>query len=274
MAVIVTAKGHRFDRSIPEPLPAHRMLSRVSLNLPSVVDLRSWCGPIKNQGAEGSCTGNSSASAGEWIFRKYAKFWLPKGAPPNPQFSAQYTYEWELITDGNFPSDAGSDGETACEVAILKGFCPLALDPYVAGQITQPTAAQDAAAGLYRMGAYHGLTGSQVMQSVLGDPVPWPVLVGFTVYDSLESDEVAATGIYNPNVSTESVLGGHEVLAVGYDLGAIPTLRPAACPPAFLIQNSWSDSWGLKGFFWMVTSVIDAADGSTDLKITHAGGKW
>lgn len=59
---------------------------------------------------------------------------------------------------------------------------------------------------------------------------------------------------------------------VGYDVGAIPTLRPAGCPPAALIQNSWGIGWGLSGFFWMAINVLDALD--TDLKIVHSGGPW
>jgi C1A family cysteine protease len=85
---------------------------------------------------------------------------------------------------------------------------------------------------------------------------------------------VANTGIYNPNINTEQVIGGHEPLIVGYDIGTNPTLRPAGCPPAMLVQNSWGTGWGWNGsgFFWMVIPVIDEAD--TDLKVLHLGPPW
>jgi C1A family cysteine protease len=265
MAVIITPNGHRFDRIQPPPMAPHRMLTMVSPDLPDVVDLRVHCGPLKNQGNEGSCTGHADTENGEWIFRAYHG--------KQPIFSPQYTYEKELLYDGNFPNDSGSDGETACIVAIASGFCELSLDPYVAGQIEQPTADQDTNAAQWKLGAYHGLTGSAVAKSVLGDPVPWPVLMGFTVYSSFESDATAQTGIYNPDPSTESVLGGHEVLVVGYDFGATPTLRPAACPPAFLVMNSWGPwGWNNSGFFWATEAVLN--DPQTDLKICHSGGPW
>ena len=264
--LLVSAGGRRYGRHQPPPLPAHRMFTRVALNLAPVVDLRAWSGAVKDQGNEGSCTAHADCSAFEWINRKFHPEWGTLTVTP------QYTYAKELQANGNFPDDDGSDGQTACEVAILSGFCEASLCPYVAGDISNPTPAMDSNAALHRLGAYHGLQGSAVAQSVLGDNTPWPILIGFDVAESFESDQVAATGVYSPSPG-ESVVGGHEVLAIGYDLGAEATLRPAGSPPAFLIQNSWGTAWGWEGgYFWMDRRVLDAA--STDLKIVHSGGPW
>ena len=249
-------------RKIPAPLPAHRMLSRVSPSLPPSVDLTKWAGPIKDQGQLGSCTGHAFSSAMEWIFRKYHN--------KQPVLSPLYLYSKELILDGNFPADDGSDGVTGSNVTIANGCCEDSLYPDSGGHILKPTASQDANAGLYRMGAYHGLTGSQVALSVLGDPVPWPVEMGFSIDDNFQSDEVAKTGIYVP--SGKNTGDGHEVLLLGYDVGATPTIRPASCPPAVKVQNSWTDMWGEKGYFWCAISVLDAKD--TDLKVVHSGSPW
>jgi C1A family cysteine protease len=40
---------------------------------------------------------------------------------------------------------------------------------------------------------------------------------------------------------TENVLGGHAVLAVGYD----------DSKSAVLVRNSWGSGWGLNGYFWL-----------------------
>lgn len=264
MSVIISPKGHRYDRVKPPPLPPQRMIRRWLPGLSLVVDLRKWCGPIKDQGAEGACTAHAGTSASEWIHRKYLS--------SAPIFSPQYTYAKELIAQGNFPNDEGSDGETLCETLIVNGCCELSLYPYVAGQILMPTPAQDADAAQFRLGAYHGLANSAVAQSVLADPVPWPVDIGFDVYSSFESNETAETGIMTVPVAGEQLLGGHETLIVGCDLAAAPTIRPAACPPAFLVQNSWGTDWGIGGFFWMPVPILDAAD--TDLKIAHSGAPW
>lgn len=254
----------KYGRIAHPPLPAHMMLSRTAVNLPPVVDLRPWVVGIKDQGDEGSCTAHAGVSAREWITKKYFG--------QSVVLSPQYLYAFELKAQGDFPHDEGSDGETCCEQIIAQGICPIELYPYVAGEILYPTPEQIAAARPYKLGAYHGLQGSQTAQSVLGDPTPWPILVGFTVYESFESDSVAATGVYCPKPS-EKVLGGHETLCVGCDLGLTPTLRPPSAGPSFLIQNSYGTSWGWEhGFFWMDRSVFDAPD--TDLKIVHSGHPW
>jgi C1A family cysteine protease len=253
-----------WGRNVPDPLPDHRMLNRTTVGLPQVVDLREWDGPIKDQFNLSSCTGHAFSSSMEWIFRKY----LGK----QPVLSPLYLYAKELQLDGNFPNDDGSDGVTGCNVSIANGCCEDSLYPDASQTIQNPTSAMDQNASQYRMGAYHGLVGSQTALSVVGDPVPWPVQIGFTVYASFESDEVAASGIYNPQPG-ESVVGGHEVKVSGCDLGVTPTLRPEGCGPAFLIQNSWGAwGWNNSGYFWMPVSVLDAPD--TDLKIIHSGSPW
>jgi hypothetical protein len=141
--------NRRYGRHKPEPLPVSMMITREKVTQ-TVVDLRKWCGPIKDQGQEGSCTAHSGTSGGEWVYRKY----LDK----QPIFSPAYLYAKELQANGNFPNDDGSDGTTLCQMIIANGLCPESDDPYVAGDIVAPTAAQDAdAAQNKQMGAYHGL---------------------------------------------------------------------------------------------------------------------
>jgi C1A family cysteine protease len=260
--------GHVFNRKVPAPLPIHMMLSRTvnSITLQQVVDLREWMGPLKNQLAEGSCTGHAGTECVEWMDRKYYK--------NENVFSPQYTYAKELIANGDFPQDNGSDGTTLCETTIQCGVCELSLYPYVQGQITMPTAAQDANAAKHKMTAYHGVGSSAIALSVLGDKTPWPLAIGFNVPASFESQQVSNTGVMLPFKPGEQSIGGHEVAATcGYDIGAVPTLRPQGCPPALLIQNSWGSGWGWKGLglFWMPLTVVDASD--TDIKVFHPG-KW
>ena len=44
----------------------------------------------------------------------------------------------------------------------------------------------------------------------------------------------------------DKILGGHAVVACGYDDGR----------QAFLIRNSWGSDWGIKGYFYMPYNFI------------------
>lgn len=253
-----------YDRLTPPPLAAHRVLELRGTPRFLTMDLSADCGPIKDQGAEGACTAHAGAEACEWIFRRYFS--------KTPIFSPQYTYAQELIATGDFPNDVGSDGVTLCGTLITRGCCEEALYPYKPGNIARPDAAQDANAAKWRLGAYHGLSGSETALSVLADPTPWPVLIGFLVYPSFESDETAETGVMPLPGPGATPLGGHEVMMIGYDVEVNPVLRPAGSPPAAYVQNSWGAGWGLGGRFWMPLAVLNAPE--TDLKIAHSGRPW
>ena len=69
----------------------------------------------------------------------------------------------------------------------------------------------------------------------------YPFVFGFTVYESFESASVAQTGVVPMPATGEAVLGGHCVVAVGYD----DTKRQ------FTIRNSWGTGWGLNGYCLM-----------------------
>ena len=81
-------------------------------------------------------------------------------------------------------------------------------------------------------------------------------MFGFTVYESFESDQVAKTGVVPfPNLQTEQVLGGHAVLAVGYDDGQ----------QRFIVRNSWGPNWGMKGYFTLPYPYLLQGTLSSDL---------
>ena len=52
---------------------------------------------------------------------------------------------------------------------------------------------------------------------------------------SFESEEVAHTGVAQMPETDETSLGGHAVMAAGYDDGS----------ERFLVRNSWGAGWGL-----------------------------
>jgi C1A family cysteine protease len=69
----------------------------------------------------------------------------------------------------------------------------------------------------------------------------YPFVFGFSVYEAFESEDVARTGKLNLPKRGEKQLGGHAVMAVGYD----DSTKRA------LVRNSWGRNWGTKGYFTM-----------------------
>ena len=81
-----------------------------------------------------------------------------------------------------------------------------------------------------------------------------PFVFGFIVYESFESDTVAKTGIMPMPEQGEKELGGHAVMAVGFD----------SEKKVFIIRNSWGDNWGDNGYFYMPYEFILNSNNCSD----------
>ena len=80
-------------------------------------------------------------------------------------------------------------------------------------------------------------------------------MFGFSVYDSFESTQVAKTGVVPMPATGEKQIGGHAVLAVGYD----------DTQQRFIVRNSWGRGWGMRGYFTMPYAYLSDSNLSDDL---------
>jgi len=201
--------------------------------LPAKIDLRPHCPAVYDQGQLGSCTGNAWAGMVEFLFLKQG---LTDFTP-----SRLFIYYNERVLDGDVPQDAGASISDGANVVGKEGCPNEDLWPY---DITK-FAAQPPQ-NVYQDGLKHlAFNVQQVhqdltsMKEVLASGLP--IVVGFTVYQSFESDQVTETGIVPMPGHHEQVLGGHAVLVVGYD----------DSQSRFIVRNSWGTQWGLQGYFLM-----------------------
>ena len=76
-------------------------------------------------------------------------------------------------------------------------------------------------------------------------------MFGFVVYDSIE--QAAEDGCIPFPGERDRTVGGHAVLAVGYDDGLEVTNQVGGetTKGAVLIRNSWGSDWGEKGYGWL-----------------------
>lgn len=234
-------------------LPDHRDLVRevapeTLANLPASVDLSTdpAMPPVYDQQQIGSCTANGIAAAVEYEMRKQK---LTDFMP-----SRLFIYYNERAMEGSVGSDSGAQIRDGVKSVATQGVCPEDEWPYDG----DPANPEDGSwpAG-HRAGqkpttaCYSVASGTEAVQyervpqdvahikAALASGVP--VIFGFSVYDSFESQEVAESGEVPMPAPGEAQLGGHCVLAVGYD----------DATKRFKVRNSWGTGWGKAGYCTM-----------------------
>jgi C1A family cysteine protease len=220
--------------------------------LPAKIDLSPQCSPIVNQGRIGSCTGNALAGAFEFLELKE----LASKSNSNPQVfddksfspvSRLFIYYNERIIEKTVDQDAGARLRDGVKVLNKLGACREAIWKYQSTLLyKKPTKSAYDEAAKHKVTEYLKITTMSQLKQCLADG--YPVVFGFTVYESFESSEVAQTGIMPLPEPDEHLLGGHAVLAVGYD-DHTKTL---------LVRNSWGTDWGQKGYFHMPYAYIES----------------
>jgi C1A family cysteine protease len=203
--------------------------------LPPSVDLRTKCPPVYDQGQLGSCTAN--AIGGAIQFDRLKQQLEPDFVP-----SRLFIYYNERVIENDVSADNGAQIRDGIKAVATVGACDEKLWPYDINKFAQkpPQAAYSAAADTKAASYCRVARSLMQMKGCLASG--YPFVLGFTVYEAFESDDMARTGILNlPDLSTEKPLGGHAVLAVGYDE---PSQR-------FIVRNSWGSDWGQAGYFTM-----------------------
>lgn len=200
--------------------------------LPPKVDLRAKCPDVYNQGQLGSCTANAIGGAVQ--FDRMKQNLQPDFVP-----SRLFIYYNERVMENSVPIDAGAQIRDGIKSVATLGVCDEELWPYDIGKFAdKPSDAAYQAALATRAASYCRVARSlNQMKGCIASG--YPFVFGFSVYEAFEGDEVAETGTLNMPEASEQFLGGHAVLAVGYD---DPEQR-------FIVRNSWGDAWGDKGYF-------------------------
>lgn len=215
-------------------------------HLPSTVDLRKLCPQVYDQGNLGSCTANALAAA--------VGFELHKQKAPDFMPSRLFIYYNERVIENSVNEDAGAMIRDGVKSLHKLGVCNEDEWKYNIDEFaTTPSSICYTDALNHQVTSYHRVIRSlsQMKQCLAAG---YPFVFGFSVYESFESDLVAKTGHVNMPKDTEQLLGGHAVLAVGYNDKS----------KRFLVRNSWGQDWGLKGYFSMPYDYLLNPDLSDD----------
>jgi C1A family cysteine protease len=194
----------------------------------------------------GSCTANAIGGAIEFDRMKQK---LTDFVP-----SRLFIYYNERLIEGTVNSDSGAQIRDGIKTVASQGVCPEPEWPYdITKFTTKPPAKAYKDAATDRAVSYQSLIQDlNQMKGCLASG--YPFVFGFTVYESFESAAVANSGHAPMPAPSERAIGGHAVMAVGYE----------DTNQWFLARNSWGRGWGLAGYFTLPYTYLIQSGLSSD----------
>jgi C1A family cysteine protease len=194
---------------------------------PPMTNLVPKMSPVQNQEALGDCTAYGIGGAIEYNFNLMGHpFFVP---------SHLFIYWNERNKEHSVNSDSGAMISDGLYVVNKYGVCPETLWPYDISKFKiKPPLACYTAAKKDIVLRYKRLVGLAQIKDAMA--AGYPVIFGFSVYESFESDEVTNTGIVPMPQPGEQLLGGHCVLSAMYDDSIQKVIT----------KNSWGTDWGMK----------------------------
>jgi C1A family cysteine protease len=231
--------------------------------LPKKTDLREWCSPIEDQDWLKSCT----ACAGMGLIEYFQRRAFGKHIDGSRLFLYKVTRN--LISA---VGDSGAFLRDTMKAMVLFGIPPEEYWPYIPEKFDEePPAFCYAFAQNYKAMRYFridppGSMPNKVLTNLkkfLASDLT--VMFGFSTFSSMPKRYDGRSAITVP-IKGERLMGGHAVVAVGYD----DNYKIGEDKGAVLIRNSWGTKWGENGYGWLPYRYIELGLAVDFWSLVHA----
>lgn len=224
-----------------------KLLTAVGVPLPGVVNLQEGFPPVYDQGSINSCTANALAGLIDYFEMKTA------GRCILPSRLFIYKTTRNLLQTN---AEVGAYLRTALEAVTLFGSPSESYWPYQPNMVNvEPPAFIYGLGQKYNATSYYrydpdGVSKEEVLSRIRTNlAAGLPSAFGFFMFESITAAEAGGDIPYpGPN---EKSIGGHAVVAVGYDDHRIIKGASGNTKGALRIRNSWGPQWGDQGYGWL-----------------------
>lgn len=218
-----------------------------SRRLKQKTDLREYCSAVEDQGDLGSCTAHAGIGLLEYFERRAFGKYIDA--------SRLFLYKATRNLMG-VQGDTGALIRTTMKAMAIFGCPPERYLPYDPALFDEePSAFHYSFAGAYKAIRYYrldpaGTPPEDVLRRVKQFlAAGQPSMFGFSVYNyGNAKGEIAFP------TEHDSHLGGHAVIAIGYD----DKREIEGEKGALMIRNSWGTEWGEDGYGWLPYKYVEA----------------
>lgn len=210
-----------------------------------VLDLRQWCSPVEDQSSAGSCVGNGTVGALEFLRIRDGK--------PNIDLSRLFIYYNARLMTQDQDKDEGTHIRLAFGTLTSLGTCTEATWPYDLNSLfLRPSWTAYQEAYPHKITSYYRIeetSGPELVAKIKEAlQAQHPVVFGMTV----DQDYMGTghDGMVSMPKATRVGGGGHCQMICGYDDNQ----------QRWIVRNSWGIGWADGGYAYVPYMYLDASD--------------